>query len=163
MAGKLLSVVAIGFLFSVCGLLATLALMVRGGAELDLAALAPRVVGGLLLLSLVRIVVVTTATACLAVVVTNRYLASIGGFFYVYVLSTFIRRIYGLRDPWLGIADSFLPWRSDFDRMVGSALSTDIGIGRLAAAYLQPLAYAILFGFLAVQLLRRRDLVKADV
>lgn len=162
MAGKLSSIVAIALLFSLLGQVVTIWLIVRGDATVSLAVLGPRIIPAVCL-SLVRILVVATATACVAVAATNRHLAALGAFVYVYGLSLLVRRIFGLKDVWLGIVDSFLPWRSDFDRVVASAFSSDVEIGRLAAATLQPLLYAILFGVLALRLLERRDLADAHV
>jgi len=160
LVGKLLPVVALTFGFSILAHIATLAMMPSHQAT-SVAVAAGRLVmaSGM---SLVRILVVTAMTALMAVMFTNRLVASIGTLLYVYGLAYVVQSILSPRSPGVWLAESFLPWRDSFDRVGAGLFSSGIAAGTLAASVVQPLLYAVFFGALAMRTLRRRDLTRAD-
>ncbi len=160
LVGKLLPVVVLALGFSFLAHIATLA-MVPSHQATSVAVAAGRLLmaSGM---SLVRILVVTAVTAWMAVMFTNRYVASIGTLVYVYGLAYVVESIFSPQSPGVWLAESFLPWRDSFDRVAAGLFSSGIAAGPLAASLVQPLLYAVFFGALAVRTLERRDLAHAD-
>lgn len=159
--GKLLPVVVLAVVFSTLAHTATLVMMRSGDA-----ASVPAAAGRLVIasgLSLVRILVVAAVTAWMAVMFTNRYLASIGALLYVYGLAYVLQSILSPGSPGVWLAESVLPWRDSFDRAAAGLFSSgSVASATLAVSLVQPLFYAVIFGALAVRSLERRDLTRAD-
>ncbi|MBI4474247.1 MAG: ABC transporter permease subunit [Acidobacteria bacterium] len=109
-------------------------------------------------LSLARILVVTGITAWMAVTFTNRYMAAIGSLLYVYGFPYMLQSLLSPQSPGVGLAESFLPWRDSFERVAAGLFSRETTAGMLAAAVVQPLLYAAIFGVLAARTFERRDL-----
>jgi ABC-type transport system involved in multi-copper enzyme maturation permease subunit len=160
LTGKLLPVVALAIAFSILAHAATLILLPApklGGVA--------GASGRLVLasgLSLVRILVVTAVTAWMAVLFTNRYVASIAALAYIYGLSWLLQSVLSPASPGVWLAESLLPWRDSFDRAAAGLLSGSVSPGTIAVSAAQPLVYAVLFGVLAERSLSQRDLARAD-
>lgn len=160
LAGKLLPIVALALVFSALAHAATL-LVVRSAQPTSVTL----IVGQLALasgVSLVRILIVGAVTAFMAVVLTNRYLAAVASLAYIYGLGVLLRSVLSPQSPGVWLAESLLPWRDNFDRLAVGLFSSKVAAGTLAASIAQPLLYAIILGALAVVILHRRDLTRAD-
>lgn len=157
--GKLLPVVVLAIAFSVLAHTTTVSTM-RFPEGTSRAVVSGRIAtaSGM---SLVRILVLTTVTALMAVAFTNRIQAAMAALFYAYGVPYLLHAWLSPQQPGVWLAESILPWRDSFDRALAGLLSGGIAPGRLATSVAQPLIYAIVFGAIAVHFLRRRDLAHA--
>lgn len=160
LTGKLLPVVGVAFLFSAVSHAATLGLS-HPGEPLGIASASGRLAAACVL-SLSRILVVAAVTAFMAVALTNRSKACIAALFVTYGVVYGLQLAVSARDSSVWFWETLLPWRDNFERAVDSVFSRGITIQTLAAAIVQPLVYAVIFGALALRVLRRRDLARGD-